>query len=501
MTDRPIVLVVDQDRDSAICLADLAGEQFDIRAAEGTIGAAAILEREWVQIVLASGELDGRTGAKFLETVRHRWPDVVRLLMTEEGRRGEAIAHANGAKIHDVLTRPWCASEVALKLDNAASFYRLSRESEVAAAAERMAGVKESRPVHGERRAIGGGMAEDEIIRAETSPMNAICQTLKQIANYDISVLLTGESGTGKELAARALHANSLRWNKPFVVENCGALPDELLESELFGHVRGAFTGAVGNHTGLFERADGGTLFLDEIGEISPAFQVKLLRVIQEGEIRPLGGQTTRRVDVRVIAATNRDLEEDVRNGRFREDLYYRLATVTVAMPPLRERAMDIPVIADALIQRAERQLGKSVGGLSDDAAACLAAYSWPGNVRELYNEVRHLLVMADHGAEIGIEVLNARIRAEAPAGLGEDTVPAIGLSSALDTLCSLDGTLKERIEVLEARILEDALTRHNGNKSRTARELGLSRVGLRAKLERHGLYGAEAPEQAGRLG
>jgi two-component system response regulator HupR/HoxA len=309
--------------------------------------------------------------------------------------------------------------------------------------------------------------------------MNQVCDHTRRVAPFDISVLITGESGTGKELIARALHANSLRWNKPFVVENCAALPDELLESELFGHRRGSFTGAVEDHVGLFQRSDGGTVFLDEIGEVSPSFQAKLLRVLQEGEIRPVGGRQTRTVNVRVIAATNRDLEAEVQAGRFREDLFYRLATVSIHVPPLRERRMDIPVIAFSLLDKAQKQLGKTVRGLSDEALDCLKAYHWPGNVRELQNEIQHILIMGPSGGVIGAEHLSRRVLHATP----RQEAPNRDL-----TLSSLEGTLRERIECLEARILRESLIRHRWNKSRAAKELGLSRVGLRAKLERYGL-------------
>jgi two-component system, NtrC family, response regulator HupR/HoxA len=307
--------------------------------------------------------------------------------------------------------------------------------------------------------------------------MNQVCEKIRRVSPFDVSVLLTGESGTGKELAARALHYNSLRWDQPFVVENCGALPDELLESELFGYKKGAFTGAVEDRAGLFERASGGTVFLDEIGEVSPAFQVKLLRVLQEGEIRPLGSSQTRQVDVRIIAATNRDLEQEVREGRFREDLYYRLATVTIQLPALRERKVDIPLIANSILEGSMKQLGKQVQGFTSETLACMQGYHWPGNVRELQNEIRHMLVMGDEDL-LGAELLSPRVLRAAPE---ED-------EAELQIFDDLDGTLKERVESLEARILKETLIRHRWNKSQAAKELGLSRVGLRSKLERYGL-------------
>ncbi|MEW8063568.1 MAG: sigma 54-interacting transcriptional regulator, partial [Candidatus Thiodiazotropha sp.] len=231
------------------------------------------------------------------------------------------------------------------------------------------------------------------------------------------------------------------------------------------------------DRAGIFERANGGTVFLDEIGEVSPAFQVKLLRVLQESEIRPLGSSQTRQVDIRIIAATNRDLEQEVREGRFREDLYYRLATVTIHLPALRERRMDIPLIAQSILEVSMGQLGKHVKGFTEEALACMQAYHWPGNVRELQNEIRHMLVMSDSEL-LSADMLSPRVLQAAPE---ED-------EADLKVMNGLDGTLKERVESLEARILKECLVRNRWNKSQAAKELGLSRVGLRSKLERYGL-------------
>ncbi|HSO06821.1 MAG TPA: sigma-54 dependent transcriptional regulator, partial [Pelomicrobium sp.] len=290
---------------------------------------------------------------------------------------------------------------------------------------------------------------------------------------YDLPILITGESGTGKELIARAIHYRSGRAERAFVVENCAAVPDELLESELFGHKRGAFTGAYDDKVGLFQQADGGTIFLDEVGETSPAFQAKLLRVLQEGEMRPVGAARAIKVNVRVISATNRDLDRDMREGRFREDLFYRLAAVTIHVPPLRDRPMDVPLIAQDVLERAVRQLGKPAEGFTDQALAAFVAYRWPGNVRELQNEVQRMLALAA-GPRLGAELLSPKLRLTAP--------------SAPARVNGHRGTLRSRTEALEIQLLRDALARHHGNKSRAASELGLSRVGLRAKLARYGL-------------
>ena len=255
-------------------------------------------------------------------------------------------------------------------------------------------------------------------------------------------------------------------------------MPDQLLESELFGHKKGAFTGAVNDRIGLFEQADGGTIFLDEIGEVSRAFQVKLLRVLQEGEVRPLGSNQRRRVDVRVVAATNRSLETEIGEGRFREDLYYRLAAVRLHLPPLRERPADIPVLARHHLQAAVTAFGKPVTGLSAEVIDRLQRYPWPGNVRELQNEIQRMLVMCDGNGSLGSDLVSRRIIAQANLAAGD--LASGDASNA--------ATLKDRVEALEATLLRDTLRRHGWNKTRVAEELGLSRVGLRSKLERYSL-------------
>ena len=432
-----------------------------------------------MQVVLCDQRMPGVTGVEFLKTVRERWPDAVRMIISGYTDAEDIIQGVNEAGIYQYVTKPWQPENLTLTLKNAVRLYELQRQNQLLAVELKMSSNRAEKIVASRREGLRQHYAADGIVRDVESSMNAVCDRMRRVAPYDVSVLITGESGTGKQLVARALHYNSLRWNRPFVVQACAAMPDEVLESELFGHRRGAFSSAVEEHAGLFERADGGTIFLDGIGEISPVFQAKLLRVLQECEIRPLGGRQTRSVDVRVISATNCDLQAKVHAGRFREDLYYQIATVSIQVPALRERRMDIPVLAKTLLERAQKQLGKSVKGLSQEAIECLKNYGWPGNVRELQNEIQHLLVMGPESGLIGAEHLSRQILQASPSG--EAAKPDL-------TVASLEGTLRERIETLEACILRESLIRHRWNKSKAARELGLSRVGLRAKLERYGL-------------
>ena len=474
----PTVLILDDEQRSVETLARILQDEFDVHCATTIEQAEAILQREWVQIILCDQRMPEMTGVEFLMRVRQQWPEVIRMIISGYTDSADIIDAVNDAGIYHFITKPWQPADLLMKLHNAAKLFRLQRLNEQLAVELKLRPETVADELEEKRQLLRARFDWDlGIVRSPDSPMNHVCEIIQHVAPFNVNVLLTGESGTGKELCARALHYNSLRQDGPFVAENCGALPDELLESELFGHKRGAFTGAVDDRVGLFERADGGTIFLDEIGEVSPAFQVKLLRVLQEGEIRPLGTNTRRKIDVRVVAATNRDLEKDVKEGRFRQDLYYRLATFVVHLPPLRERPMDIEALAYAILEESSQLLGKKVKGFTDEAINCMQAYDWPGNVRELQNEIKRMLVLA-HEDYLGSDLISARIVLAAPEEAKSD----------LELLTGIDGSLKERVESLEARILKETLIRHRWNKTRAAEELGLSRVGLRNKLERYEL-------------
>lgn len=475
--NRPTILVVDDEVLSLETLKRILDEHFEVRTASNTKDAEKILEEDWIQVILSDQRMPDETGVDFLARVRDKWPEVVRMIISGYTDAEDIIEGVNKAGIYQYITKPWHPESLQLTVSNACRLYKLQRDNELLALEMKVTTPSLEKRLNAQRDHLKRNFHLDNLVRTLESPFNAICDQIRRVAPYDISVLVTGESGTGKELCARALHYNSLRADRPFVVENCGALPDTLLESELFGHRKGAFTGAVHDHIGLFEQADGGTIFLDEIGDVSPAFQIKLLRVLQEGEIRPLGSHKRRKVNIRVLAATNKDLEEEIRKGNFREDLYYRLAGTRLHLPPLRERNMDIPVIARELLHRAIEVHGKKVKGFSDEAIACMQEYHWPGNVRELHNEIQRMLVMSEHDY-LGAELLTPRVLRAAPPEQEDEN----------EFHANLQGNLKERVEQLEARILRETLIRHRWNKSRAAEELGLSRVGLRNKLERYHL-------------
>lgn len=313
--------------------------------------------------------------------------------------------------------------------------------------------------------------------------MRRVFEVVDRIIQTELPVLIQGESGTGKELIARAIHFNGGRSDGPFVSLNCAALPDSLLESELFGHTRGAFTGADRTKTGLIEQANGGTLLLDEIGDMTPEMQKKLLRVLQEGEVRPLGANSTKKVDVRLVAASHRDLGAMVKAADFREDLYYRINVLTVALPPLRERREDIPLLAEHLLARAARDTGRALPVLPHEVLAALVDHTWPGNVRELENEMRRLVVLAEDVVQL--DQLSPPILAARGPGANEGTLLGAGLD--------VGGDLRAAVARFEKEAIRMALERTAGNKSRAAAELGISRFALQRKLEKYALAEEEA--------
>jgi len=320
---------------------------------------------------------------------------------------------------------------------------------------------------------LGTRYSYDSMI-GKSKPMQDLYSMLDKIKNSESTVLVQGENGTGKELIARAIHFNSPRKDAQFVTVNCSAFNENLLDSELFGHVKGSFTGAIKDKKGLFEAADKGTLFLDEIGDMSPTMQVKLLRVLQNGSLTPVGGTEVRNTDVRVVAATNKDLKDMVETGTFREDLYYRINVINLVVPPLRDRKDDIPVLLDHFLSRGCKEKSLPLKNFAKRAMEKIFDYPWPGNIRELENEVERLIVLSGEDPRIPAELLSQRIR-----DFGENS-KVQGVRVA--------GKLKDALEELEKTMIREGLRRTNWNKSRLAKELGISRAGLIMKVEKYGL-------------
>jgi two-component system response regulator HupR/HoxA len=427
------------------------------------------MERERIQVVLCDHRMPGVTGIEFLKEVRERWPDTVRMIISGYTDVEDIISGVNDAGIYQYILKPWHPESLLLNIRAAAQLYELQQRSNQMNLELRTTQPVLQRRVVAKHEKLRHHYEFSRIVRAAASPLNEVIELASRVATCDIAVHISGESGSGKELLGRAIHYSSPRATSAFVIENCGAMSDQLLESELFGHKRGSFTGAFEDRMGLFEQADGGTIFLDEIGDTSPLFQVKLLRVLQEGEIRPVGSSRSRKIDVRVLSATNRDLEEEVRKGRFREDLYYRLTQFLLPMPPLRDRKMDTPLIALSLLREAVPAMGKTIQGFTPEALDCLSNYHWPGNVREMQNEILRAILLCD-SEYIGAHLFSSKVLSASPV------------------LAGLDGSLKDRMEALEACVLRECLIRNRWNKTRAATELGLSRVGLRSKLARYGL-------------
>jgi len=437
------VLVVDDEPAVRFALSELLGDRGHDVIDVGS-GAAALAHLGEVDVVLTDLSMPGLDGLGLLREVRTRSPGLPVIMLTARGSERTAV-EAMKAGAHDYLTKPFQVEEVALAVARAAEAGQLRREV-ARAAAERATG----------RALIGDGPA-----------MRALLRRIERLAPRDLTVLVRGETGTGKELVATLLHALGPRAAGPLVRFNCAAIPAELADAELFGHARGAFTGALEARPGYFVRAHGGTLILDEVGELPLAIQAKLLRAAQDGEVQPVGG-TPRPVDVRLIACTHRDLRDEVRAGRFREDLYFRLAVVELEVAPLRARREDIPELARAFAHRLATRWGVDVR-LSDELVAALAARPWPGNVRELENAIARLVVETD-GGELGIEAL-------APA-----PVPPVQDASAANQ------PFRARVDAFERALISEAVTAAGGNRAEAARRLGLSRVTLLDRMKRLGL-------------
>ncbi|MFZ9595037.1 MAG: sigma-54 interaction domain-containing protein [Bdellovibrionia bacterium] len=339
--------------------------------------------------------------------------------------------------------------------------------------------TKREERIHSLNNQLGNRYRYDQMI-GKSKPMQDLYQVLDKIQNSESTVLIQGENGTGKELIARAIHFNSPRKKAQFVTVNCSAFNENLLDSELFGHVRGAFTGAVKDKKGLFETADHGTLFLDEIGDMQLSMQVKLLRVIQQGTFTPVGGTEQRKVDVRVVAATNKDLKEMIEDGTFREDLYYRINVINLVVPPLRDRKEDMPILIDHFLSKGCQEKNVKLKSFAKRTMEKIFDYPWPGNIRELENEVERLIVLSGEDERIPAELLSPRIR-----DFGEQS-KVQGVRVA--------GKLKDTLEELEKTMIREGLKRTNWNKSRLAKELGISRAGLIMKVEKYKLDKRKIP-------
>jgi two-component system response regulator HupR/HoxA len=474
------LLAVDDEQSSLNSIFRTLRREFEVLLSLNGQSALEVMKEQEIAVILADQRMPEMTGVEFFNKAMKLQPHAMRILITGYTDIEAIIQAINDGKVFYYINKPWEPEELRIIVRRAAEQYRLTKENErllkeLEIANQRL--QQENVLLHQE---VEKQYTFDNII-GRSSAMQEVFRLVRKVIPNNTTVLLLGETGTGKELIARAIHYNGPRKDRIFVTQNCGALPDALLESELFGYVKGAFTGAAGDKKGLFELADGGTIFLDEISDTSPAMQQRLLRVLQEGEIHPLGSEETGKVDVRVISAANRDLEQAIREGRFRQDLYYRLNVFPIRIPPLRERRQDIPPLAEFFLEKYAQKLGKTGLKLSPEAVSVLMAADFPGNVRQLENLLERAATLAENNILITLAHLQLDATQSAFSPVNEFEFPANGA-----------GTLKDIVEAMEKFYIIQALQEHNGNITRVAKKLGLSRPGLHKKLQRYSIDAAK---------
>jgi Nif-specific regulatory protein len=477
------ILVVDDEQDNLDAFRFNFRKTFDILTATSGAEALAVLAEKDVAVVVTDQRMPKMTGVELLREVRAKTPETVGIILTAFTDVDVLIEAINLGQVYRYITKPWDAKEVRGVLQYAIERYALQAENRrlEAQLAEYTGYLNQQ--IHGE--------FDFGNIIGESAALREVLAKVEQVAPTFSTVLLRGETGTGKELVAHAIHINSPREEKPFVRVNCAALAPGILESELFGHEKGSFTGAMERRRGRFELADGGTLFLDEVGDLPMEVQIKLLRTLQERELERVGGNETIKVDVRVVSATNRNLEKMIEEGEFREDLYYRLNVFPINLPPLRDRLDDLPVLANHFVTKFARQMGIAPAGIAQDGLAKLREYNWPGNVRELENIIERAMILA-RGSSLGAQHLDfvRRMPSATNQSGSLPVVPAVASSSG-PTLAPAgdDGkSLAERLLDSERKEIVAAVEKSRGNIASAARQLGINRSTLYYRLRKHGL-------------
>ena len=471
------ILIVDDEPGILESLELTLGADYRVfTAATGEEGLA-VLERENIALIITDQVLPSMSGVEFLEQAFQRSPAAIRMMLTGYADIGSLARAVNEGRIYRYIAKPWEPDDLRIDVRRALEAYELVGENAQLAADLAAANSRLRAENLYLRREVQGRYSLGEII-GESAAIQKVFDVTLKVAETDATVLISGETGTGKDLIARAIHYNGPRRDRRFVAQNCAALPETLLESELFGHKRGAFTGAHTDKKGLFEVADGGTIFLDEIGETEPGMQVRLLRVLQDGEIRPLGSSETIHVSVRVVAATNKELRKEVEQGRFREDLFYRLRVVEIRLPALRERREDIPALAHHFLDRVSSRMGRKLTGFTNAAMDRLLAYRWPGNVRELENEIARIAALAGHDDEaIGVGMLSEHLRG------GRTDDGGGGLAAGPEA----ERDLNAAVDALKRRLIIESI-RETGSKTRAAERLGIPRQSLQKMMKRLGI-------------
>jgi two-component system response regulator PilR (NtrC family) len=465
------ILVVEDEKSMRDLLALMLGKEgFKVETVQsGDAARARIDDKTFYDLVITDVSMPGMSGLDLLRHTRRVSPDTAVILMTAFGSKDTAIQALNEGATYFV-EKPFDLDEIKFAVRRTFEQRKIAAEN---------ADLKvQNRDL---QRSLADRYQFDGLV-GRSGKMRTILQLIERVAGTTSTIMLSGESGTGKELIARAIHFNSQRRERQFVSINCGALPDPLLESELFGHMKGSFTGATANKKGLFEAADGGTIFLDEIGETSPAMQIKLLRVLQERRIRRVGGTAEIDVDVRVITATNQNLEDMVREKTFREDLYYRINVIPIRLPALREKPEDIPSLAEHFLEKYTRQVGKQIRGISEAAMECLESYPWPGNVRELENVIERSVAL-ESGDLIQPDSLPREVRS-GHSGRGEVEVllPEAGID------------IENHVEEIRRRYMLEAMERTHGVQTRAAEMLGMTFRSFRYFAKKYGLTSGREP-------
>ncbi len=451
------ILIIEDNPDEALLLQAVLQEGgYHVEIAYDGVEGIEKLENSFFDVVITDLFMPKMDGLEVLEYVVENNPETICIIITGKGTIKKAVeAIKKGA--YDFLTKPYRHDEITLVIEKALETRRLRRENEYL------------------RRKLWQEWGYGEII-GKSRAMRQVFSLIEKVADTDSTILILGESGTGKELVARAIHQASHRREGPFIPVNCGAIPEELLESELFGHEKGAFTGAIKTRVGRFELAHGGTIFLDEVSEMSPKLQVKLLRVLQERTFERVGGTRSIQVDIRVIAATNRDLEKEVREGRFREDLYYRLNVIPIKLPPLRERREDIPLLIEHFLKRFAKRKNREVMSISKEALECLMRHDWPGNVRELENVIERMVILSN-GETLTLEDVPEYILGQAGSSplvnVDDFDIPEEGIN------------LPRMVSEFEKRLILKALEKTGWVKNRAAKLLNINRTTLIEKMKK----------------
>ena len=468
---RPRLLIVDDEQPVLNALNRSLRREFDVLLSLSGPAALQILREQEVMVVLVDQRMPDMTGVAFLKKAQEIQPDSVRVMLTGYSDI-DAIVHAiNECQIFYYLQKPWEPETLKMILLRAAEKYLFIQENRELTRKLNLANQQLQAENIILKQEVEKHYSFDNII-GESAAIKQVYALMKKIIPTDTTVLITGETGTGKELVAQAIHYNGPRREKMFVAQNCAALPDTLLESILFGHKKGAFTDAIRDRKGLFEIADGGTIFLDEIAATTPAFQQRLLRVLQEGELNPLGSQQTIKINVRVISSSNKNLREAVRKNEFRKDLFYRINVFPINLPALHDRREDVPLLARHFVKKYAQKMGKQISGISREAELALLKCNYAGNVRELENIIERAIVLAGDVNIItqDLLVLDSEQKLASPAN---------------DNSLSSQGTLHDIVDSIERQYIIEALHKHNGNISQAARYLGLSRTGLYKKMSR----------------